>query len=60
MMAEEGIMGTIDVAADVAEASVVGLFKAVITGAIPILVFGAMVGISILVIQLPLRLFDGE
>jgi len=52
--------GIIDTAANVAEASAIGFARAVAVGAVPLLIFGAMVGISILVVQLPLRLLDGE
>lgn len=56
-MANDGI---IDTAADVAEATALGFARAVAVGAVPLLIFGAMVGVSILIVQLPLRFLDGE
>jgi len=56
-MASEGI---IDTAADVAEATAMGFARAIAVGAVPILIFGAMVGLSVMIVQLPLRFLDGE
>jgi len=58
-MANE-IVDTLDTAADVAVASTKGAFRAIAIGAIPIIEFGAIIALSILVVRLPLMLFERE
>jgi hypothetical protein len=54
------ITETLDTAADVAVASSKGLFRAVAIGAVPLIEFGAIIAITLLVVRLPLMLFDRE
>jgi hypothetical protein len=58
-MANE-FVDTLDTAADVAVASSKGLFRAIAIGAIPLIEFGAIIAITLLVVRVPLMLFDGE
>ncbi len=54
------IVDTLDTAADVAVASSKGLLKAIAIGALPLVQFGAIIAISLLVVRVPLMLFDSE
>lgn len=54
------ITDTLDTAADVAVASSKGLFRAIAIGAVPLIEFGAIIAITLLVVRLPLMLFDRE
>jgi hypothetical protein len=54
------IVDTLDLAADTAVASTKGLFKAVAIGAIPLIEFGAIIAVALLVVRVPLMLFDSE
>lgn len=54
------ITNTLDTAADVAVASSKGLFRAIAIGAVPLIEFGAIIAITLLVVRLPLMLFDRE
>lgn len=56
-MANE-FVDTLDTAADVAVASTKGIFRAVTIGAIPIIEFGALIAITLLVVRLPLMFFE--
>lgn len=58
-MANE-FVDTLDTAADVAVASSKGLLRAMAIGAIPLIQFGAIIAITLLVVRVPLMLFDGE
>ena len=51
---------TLDTAADVAVASSKGLLRAMAIGAVPLIQFGAIIAITLLVVRVPLMLFDGE
>lgn len=52
------ITDTLDLAADTAVASTKGMFKALAVGAVPIIEFGAIIALALLVVRLPLMLFD--
>jgi hypothetical protein len=54
------IVDTLDTAADVAVASSKGMLKAIAIGALPLVQFGAIIAISLLVVRVPLMLFDSE
>jgi len=54
------IIDTLDTAADVAVASSKGMLKAVAIGALPLVQFGAIIALAILVVRVPLIIFDGE
>lgn len=55
-----GIVDTLETSADVAIASSKGVLKAVSIGAVPIILFGAVIAMSILVVRLPLMFFERE
>ena len=54
------LVDTLDTAADVAVASSKGLLRAMAIGAVPLIQFGAIIAITLLVVRVPLMLFDGE
>lgn len=54
------ITETLDLAADTAVASTKGMLKAFAVGAVPIIEFGAVIALAILIVRLPLMLFDKE
>lgn len=58
-MANE-FVDTLDTAADVALASSKGLLRAVAIGAVPIIEFGAIIALTLLVVRLPLMFFERE
>lgn len=58
-MANE-FVDTLETSADVAIASTKGVLKAVSIGAVPIIMFGAIIAMSILVVRLPLMFFEKE
>lgn len=54
------VTDTLDTAADVAVASTKGALRALAIGAIPIIEFGALIALSILVVRLPLIFFERD